>query len=74
MSCHTLVACISFQSWGLFYLGYFANNSSSVETLPYFIPLLAIKSQQIFAHDTTAQLSCHVQNFVVITVLESRSE
>ena len=34
------------------------------------IPLLAIKSRQIFAHATTAQLSCHVQNFVAITVLE----
>ena len=37
-------------------------------------PLLAIKSQQIFAHATTAQLPCHVQNFVVITVLELRWE
>ena len=36
------------------------------------IPLLASRSHQIFAHATTAQLSCHVQNFVVITVLESR--
>ena len=38
------------------------------------IPLLAIISQQISAHATTAQLSCHVQNFVAITVLESRRE
>ena len=38
------------------------------------IPLLAIRSQQIFAHATTAQLSCHVQNFVTITVSESRWE
>ena len=37
-------------------------------------PSLAIRSQQIFAHATTAQLSCHVQNFVAITVLESRRE
>ena len=37
-------------------------------------PLLAIRSQQIFAHAMTAQLSCHVQNFVEITVLESRWE
>ena len=37
-------------------------------------PSLAIRSQQIFAHATTAQLSCHVQNFVAITVLESRWE
>ena len=37
-------------------------------------PLLAIRSQQIFAHATTAQLSCHVQNFVAITVSESRWE
>ena len=37
-------------------------------------PLLAIRSQQIFAHATTAQLSCRVQNFVAITVLESRWE
>ena len=36
------------------------------------IPLPAIRSQQIFAHAMTAQLSCHVQNFVVITALESR--
>ena len=36
--------------------------------------LLAIRSQQIFAHATTAQLSCHVQNFVAIIVLESRWE
>ena len=34
------------------------------------IPLSVIRSQQIFAHATTAQLSCHVQNFVAITVLE----
>ena len=38
------------------------------------ILLLAIRSQQIFAHATTAQLSCHVQNFVAITVLELRWE
>ena len=36
------------------------------------IPLLAIRSQQIFAHVTTAQLSCHVQKVVATTVLESR--
>ena len=30
--------------------------------------LLAIRLQQIFAHATTAQLSCHVQNFVAITI------
>ena len=34
--------------------------------------LLAIRSQPIFAHGTTVQLSCHVQNIVAITVLESR--
>ena len=38
------------------------------------IPLLAIRSRQIFAHATTAQLSCHVQNFVAITLLDSRWE
>ena len=38
------------------------------------IPLLAIRSQQIFAHAMTAQLSCHAQNFVVITILESSWE
>ena len=38
------------------------------------IPLLAFRSQQIFAHATTAQLFCHVQNIVAITVLESRWE
>ena len=38
------------------------------------IPLLAIRSQQIFAHATTAQLSCHVQNFVAIIILKSRWE
>ena len=36
--------------------------------------LLAIRSQHIFAHAMTAQLSCHIQNFVAITVLESRWE
>ena len=38
------------------------------------IPLLAIRSQQVFAHATTAQLSCHVRNFVAITVFEPRWE
>ena len=38
------------------------------------ILLLAVRSQQIFAHATTAQLSCHVQNFVAIAVLELRWE
>ena len=38
------------------------------------ILLLAIRSQQNFAHATTAQLSCHVHNFVAIIVLESRWE
>ena len=38
------------------------------------IPLSVIRSQQIFAHATTAQLSCHVQNFAAIAVLESRWE
>ena len=38
------------------------------------IPLLAIRSRQIFAHATTAQLSCHVQNFVTIALLDSRWE
>ena len=36
------------------------------------IPLQAIRSQQIFTHATTAQLSYHVQNFIAIKVLESR--
>ena len=34
------------------------------------IPLLGIWSQQVFAHATTAQLSCHVQNFVATGFLE----
>ena len=38
------------------------------------IPLLTIKSQHIFEHGTTAQLSCHAQNFVAIAVLKSRWE
>ena len=38
------------------------------------IPLLAIRSQQIFRHATTAQLSCQVQNFVAITLSDSRCE
>ena len=36
------------------------------------IQLQGTRSQHIFAHDTTAQLSWHVQNFVVITLLESK--
>ena len=35
------------------------------------IPLLAIRSQQFITYATTAQLTCHVQNFVAITLLES---
>ena len=38
------------------------------------IPLRAIRSRQFFAHATTAQLSCHKQNFVAITLLDSRWE
>ena len=38
------------------------------------IQLLAITSQQIFAHGTTAQPSCHGQNFVAIVLLKSRCE
>ena len=38
------------------------------------IPLLDPRSPQSFAHATTAQLSCHVQNFVAITLLESMWE
>ena len=37
------------------------------------VPLfLAIRSQQNVAHSTTAQLSCHVRNFVAISVSKSR--
>ena len=36
------------------------------------IPLLAIRSQQFFAHATTAQLLCHAQNFIAIIVWKSR--
>ena len=36
--------------------------------------VLAIGLQQIFAHDMTAQLSCHVQNFVAMGSLEFGSE
>ena len=35
------------------------------------IPLLAIRSKQIFAHARTAQLSCHIQNFAASTALET---
>ena len=41
---------------------------------PAVILLLAIRSQQNFAHATTAQLSCHVQKFVAITTLRLRWE
>ena len=27
---------------------------------------------QVFSHDTTAQLSCHVQNFVVISPVRAK--
>ena len=37
------------------------------------IQLFAVRSQEnYFAHAMTAQLSCHVQNYVVITLLEVR--
>ena len=38
------------------------------------IQLLAIRSPQMLAHATTAQLSCHVQSFVAITFSELRKE
>ena len=38
------------------------------------IPLPAIRSQQIFTHAMTPQMSCHVPNFVAINILESRWE
>ena len=38
------------------------------------IPQLAFRSQQIFAHATTAQLWCHMQKFVAITLLEWREK
>ena len=38
------------------------------------IPFLAIVSLQTFAHAMTAWLSCHVQNFVAIAVIERRWE
>ena len=46
-------------------------------SLTIFLPAIqirwkAIRSQQIFPHATTAQLPCHVLNFVAIAVLESR--
>ena len=37
----------------------FARNSYSMEFRFAVTPLLAIKSQQFFAHATTAQLACH---------------
>ena len=53
--------------------GHFAHNSNSIE-----ICLVDCNSiaghliKIVFAQATTAQLSCHVQNFVAITLLESR--
>ena len=54
-----------------FYERLFARNSNSMEIRLAITPLPAIRSQQIFAHATTAQL-CHVHNFVVIILSESR--
>ena len=59
--------------------GCFTNNALHVIQIRwklYFalIPLLAIKSQQDFAHATTAQLSWNVQNFVAYTASEFRWE
>ena len=48
-----------------------ARNSNLMETV---IPLLAIRLQHIFEHAAVAQLSCHIQNFVAIPVLESKWE
>ena len=36
--------------------------------------LVAIISHQIFAHALTAQLSCHVKDIPVVTVLEAKSK
>ena len=51
-------------------LAFFAHNSNSMEISLVVIPLLVIRSQQNFAHAPTAQLSCHEQNFIAITVLK----
>ena len=59
---------------GPFHQRFFARNSNSMETSSCHNSVAAVRSQQIFAHATTAQLSCHVQNFVAITVLESSWE
>ena len=55
-----------FPEQGPVSLTIFVRNLNSMETSPA-IPLLAIRSQILFAHAKTAQLSCHVQNFVATT-------
>ena len=47
-------------------LWWFACNANSIEN--------SSSCNSVFAHATTAQLSCHVQNFVAITVLESSEQ
>ena len=56
---------------GTYFDGEFVCNSKSMESSPCRNFLLAIWSPQIFAQDTIAQLSCHAQNFVAITMLET---
>ena len=39
----------------------------------YIYPFLTIRSLQDFAHAMAAQQLCHVQNFVIVTLLEQGS-
>ena len=53
---------------------HFANDLVRWEICLVVIQSLAIRLQQNFAHATTAQLSCHVQNFVAIALLEPQQK
>ena len=64
----------SCPSWGPFHWRFLPAIQIRWKLCLAVIPLLAIRSRQMFAHATTAQLSCHVQNIVAITLLDSRLE
>ena len=71
------IICVTYgknPSWGLFQKRFLPAIQIRWKLRLAITPLLAIRSQQISAHAMTAQVSCHVQNFVVITVLEWRWE
>ena len=54
------------NQWPISRMTFFHHNSNSMNCLFAVSPFLVNTSLQIFAHATTAQLSCHTQNLVAV--------